>query len=121
MSHVSHVIYRYSTPCYADAAATLIVTGYTNDTSLLASASKALTKAFTDLVAGTCAQGHCNFYTMPCMFAYMSLKDKVDKQTVTKWEQLAAQMNPDKIYHGGQNNWGVVALAGEVSESSKWS
>jgi hypothetical protein len=51
---------------------------------------------------------------MPCMFAYILLKNKVDKQTVSKWDQLAAQIDPEKVYYNTGNNWGVVALTGEV-------
>ena len=52
---------------------------------------------------------------MPCMFAYALLKNRVDNQTVSKWNQLAAGIDPDRVYHSNGNNWGIVALTGEVS------
>jgi hypothetical protein len=122
-----HKEIQYSTPCYAHAAATLIATGYNKNNTLLESASRALTKALTELAENMCAEMHCNFFTMPCMFAYILLKNKVDKQTVSKWDQLAAQIDPEKVYYNTGNNWGVVALTGEYlryklgfSNSTTW-
>lgn len=86
---------QYATPCYAQSAATLIGSGYSNEyeryftqfkiqlyaicniyhsTGLLESAALALDSALQELATGTCAWGHSNFFTMPSMWAYDILK-----------------------------------------------
>lgn len=65
----------YSTPCYAFSAAQLYATGY--NTSLLHSASIALTNSLKQLASGHCQDNTCHFYMMPSMLAYHTLKDHI--------------------------------------------
>ncbi|XP_065828599.1 uncharacterized protein [Oscarella lobularis] len=104
----------HSTPCFANAASTLISTGYvTGDSDLVDQASRALTRSLTELATANCSQDQCNFFTMPSLFAYANLKDHVDKKSVGMWDSLLTAIDPKKTYKPASNNWATVALTGE--------
>lgn len=112
-----HKEVQYSTPCYAWAAAALVKSG--RQTNLLESASRALDAALAELSTGHAADGHGDFFTFPCMFAYEALRDRVAPGRRGLWEEDLRAIAPKLSYHdlpGPKrlvHNWNVVALSGE--------
>eukprot|EP00049_Salpingoeca_infusionum_P011698 m.204129 g.204129 ORF g.204129 m.204129 type:complete len:838 (+) comp15006_c0_seq5:63-2576(+) len=116
---------QYSTPTFAFAGATLVASGYYNQSytaSLLEDVSLAMTAALTALQFGQpigdqgCAQGHCNFYTMPLMLAMETLNGSVSKLQFEQWESITRSIDPYKAYKSwphAAGNWAIVALTGE--------
>lgn len=89
---------QYSTPCYAFAAAALVARR--GEAELLQSAVAAWGIAAFDLANASCAQGHCNFYVLPLMFAYRLLAPLVNESTVASWNATLARIDPYVSYHG---------------------
>jgi hypothetical protein len=113
-----HREYQYSTPTFALAAATLIVSG--RDGELLGSASKALDSALYQLASGAVTDRHGDFFILPTMMAYRHLKDIVDPTTRKRWDRYLEIINPEIAYSDligkGQPdviNWNSGAIAGE--------
>lgn len=109
---------RRQTPCYAFASATLVQTNVLpagiSSAALLNSSARAFTAAVTELQQANCAQGHCNFYTMPLMFALPVLAPLVAPSLAAQWNASLRGINPYVSYHGYlTNNWGIVALTGD--------
>eukprot|EP00043_Microstomoeca_roanoka_P000465 m.27809 g.27809 ORF g.27809 m.27809 type:complete len:831 (-) comp10335_c0_seq2:88-2580(-) len=116
---------QYSTPTFAFAGATLIKNQYFNASltaALTNDVALAMTAALTALSFGQpegeqgCAQGHCNFYTMPLMLALSALNGSVSEDQMQKWVNLTQSIDPTKAYKGwpgGIGNWAIVALTGE--------
>eukprot|EP00048_Salpingoeca_helianthica_P020710 m.8030 g.8030 ORF g.8030 m.8030 type:complete len:685 (-) comp5156_c0_seq2:41-2095(-) len=117
---------QYATPCFANAAALLVRENYYSGDfaqELLQRASLAMEAALTALVFGQpkgdqgCAQGHCNFYTMPLMFAFESFLNLVPDATLQRWRSLLSQVNATRAYSHWPHqagNWAIVALTGEA-------
>ncbi|EDQ87592.1 uncharacterized protein MONBRDRAFT_33248 [Monosiga brevicollis MX1] len=116
---------QYSTPTFAFAGATLLEHQYFNASThnaVLTDVSLAMTAALTALQYGQpngehgCAQGHCNFYTMPLMLALESLNGTVDASLFASWTNLARNIKPERSYSSwphASGNWAIVALTGE--------
>lgn len=109
---------QYSTPCYAWAAAALVVGN--RQTNLLDSAARALENALQQLADATPCDRHGDFFTVPCMFAYENLKGLVPPERRKKWETLLTAMDPQRCYSDlplpsrqRMGNWNLVATAGE--------
>lgn len=121
----AHEEIQYSTPTFAFAGATLYRYKHFDSTpaaEMLASVDLAMTAALTALVYGQphgnegCAQGHCNFYTMPLMLAIETLNGTVNASLFNTWTRLATQIVPTRAYRAwphATGNWAVVALTGE--------
>ena len=82
----SHAEEEYSTPCFAHAAATLVVHGARTD--LLAPAVAALTCSASELSRKDCATGHCDFFALPVMRTYDLLAPLVPAATAASWEAM---------------------------------
>lgn len=121
---------QMSTPTWAFGAVTLLANGVYNASvapKLLADASLALDVALTALAFGQphgdqgCAQGHCNFYTLPISLAIRQLiaSNLTTPAQVAKWAAVASSIEVTKSYTGPNGwtpgNWGVVALVGEYA------
>jgi len=104
---------QYATPCFAFAAATVATQAGRDPTgSLLEAAALALDAAVEELLTKTCADGHCNFFTKPVMFAYSLLAPKVTPARLAKWQYGLTNMNVSD-YINLSENWGFVAAAGD--------
>ncbi len=109
---------QYATPCYAWAATALVVgEGRSN---LLQSAALSLDSALQQLADAKACDGHGNFFTVPCMFAYENLRDRVSRERRRKWEACLRRMDPYRCYRdlpvpnrSRLGNWNLVAAAGE--------
>jgi hypothetical protein len=111
-----HKEVQYSTPCYAWAAAALVMSG--RDTNMIDSTVRALDISLEELSTGHAADGHSDFFTFPCMFAYEALRDRVASERRATWETELRAIVPEKIYQDiprkrPPHNWAVVALSGE--------
>jgi rhamnogalacturonyl hydrolase YesR len=105
--------WQYSTPCFAAAAATLIV--HANRSDLAEPCAKAMDWATQCLRDRTCAQDHSDFYAPNIAHALKLLKGKVDAKRYAKWEANIRAFNPFGGYHApvGGGNWNVVSSDGE--------
>ncbi len=109
---------QYSTPCYAWAAAVLVVSGKRSD--LLESAAKALDCALQQLADAKPADRHGDFFTFPALLAYEHLRDRMPPERRKRWEQLLGTIDPYQAYRDvlsekkwEVHNWNIVAIAGE--------
>jgi hypothetical protein len=110
--------YQYSTPCYAWAAAALVIgAGRTN---LLDSAALALDSALKELAENKAANNHGDFFTFPAMLSIEHLRDRVPPARRMQWEDCLSDIVPEKSYrdvltskHPTVHNWNIVALSGE--------
>ena len=72
--------------------------------ALLEDTVLAMTAALTALAFGQpvgdqgCAQGHCNFYTMPLMIALQTLHGMVHAKQIEAWQAIARSIIPSKSY-----------------------
>ncbi len=99
----------------------------TYSAGLLADALLALDAALTALAFGQpqgnqgCAQGHCNFYTMPLSLAIKTViaNNLTTEAHIEKWESLFSSVVFSKSYNGPNGwtpgNWGLVAMTGEFA------
>jgi rhamnogalacturonyl hydrolase YesR len=107
------VEFQYSTPCFALAAATLVVYGGRKD--LLEPAAKAMDWATLTLSQGRAATHHEDFFSEQIGHAMPLFRPLVSKARYAKWQAQIAGFDPYKVYRAGigGNNWNVVALSGE--------
>ena len=76
----------------------------TYNAALLEDTVLAMTAALTALAFGQpvgdqgCAQGHCNFYTMPLMIALQTLNGIVSSEQIEAWQAIARSIIPSKSY-----------------------
>lgn len=106
--------YQYSTPCFALAAATLVVHKGRKD--LLEHAAKAMDWATWTLSQRKGATAHEDFFSPQIAHAFPLLKPLVDSERYSKWEKNIRSFNPYDTYRSGigGGNWNVVALSGEA-------
>lgn len=104
---------QYTTPTYAFSSALLAY--IENDKDLLSSSLLAFQSALTELVDGTCAQGHSNFYTLPLMLTYELYKNHslVEPSKIAQWDAMWVKVTPNGTHYHTTGNWGIVAAAGE--------
>ena len=109
---------QYSTPTYALAAATLVVSK--KDPELLGSASNALESSLFQLASSRVNDQHGDFFITPTMMAYRLLKNVVDPATKKRWDEYLRMIDPqlafaDLIGPGQDNviNWNSSAISGE--------
>jgi hypothetical protein len=109
--------FQYATPCYAYAAA--LIARYRGRRDLVGSATRAFTKAASDLAARTAADGHEDFYAMPLAHAYRILEGLETPAALADMAAPLAQFDPYAVYRkppggrgGSGSNWNCVALAG---------
>ncbi len=107
------VEWQYSTPCYALAAARLIVSSKRND--LIESASRALDWSTLTLSQRKAASAHEDFFSPQLAHAMPLLKPYVSPERYAEWETHIRSFDPYKTYRSriGGANWNVVALSGE--------
>ena len=113
----SHQEEEYSTPCFAHAAATLVL--YAGRSDLLAPASLALTWAVHGLATANCASASCDFYAVPVMRAVAYLSPLVANATAALWESELRSITPSTWEFTGQN-WELTAAAGEYVRMVAW-
>jgi hypothetical protein len=107
------VEWQYSTPCFALAAAELVV--HANRKDLLEPAAKAMDWACLTLSEKRAATAHEDFFPPQLAHALPLLKTLVAKERYDKWVKLLGGFNPWYVYRSspGRGNWNVVALSGE--------
>lgn len=105
--------WQYSTPCFALAAATLVVHADRKD--LLEPAAKAMDWATHCLKLRKGATAHEDFYPPQLAHALPLLKPLVAPERASRWEADLKAFDPFEIYRSapGHGNWNVVALSGE--------
>lgn len=110
---------QYSTPCYAWAAATLVVSGRSPD--LAESAMGALDAALTQLADAAPADRHGDFFLFFSMLAYQQLHGRASPQRRQRWQRQIGSVNPSVAYSDVVSlrkwhvlNWNAAALAGEL-------
>lgn len=104
---------QYSTPCFAWASALLVQEGV--DATLLDPATRALTFAIQSMYNGSafCAQATCDFYALPVMRAFLTLRPLVSPSIVSTWTSMLQGLDPNKTYEFTGQNWELTAAAGE--------
>lgn len=104
---------QYSTPAFAQAAATAVVYGGRSD--LLEAAAKAMDWASGRLKTSAGADGHDDFYPPMLAHAFRLLENRVSTSRAATWR---SNLNFDPYavygYAPGSFNWNVVASAGEA-------
>jgi rhamnogalacturonyl hydrolase YesR len=105
--------FQYSTPAFAQAAATLVAYGNRND--LIEPAAKAMDWAMRGLSERKAANAHEDFYAPMLAHTLRLLKPHVDSRRSAQWESQVRDFDPYKTYRvpAGGSNWNVVALSGE--------
>jgi hypothetical protein len=108
-----NVEFQYSTPCFALAAATLVVHAGRED--LLEPAAKAMDWSCHTLKQRKAATAHEDFYPPPIAHALMLLEGRVDPARYQRWQDDIRSFEPRAVYRSapGAGNWNVVALSGE--------
>jgi hypothetical protein len=119
---ITHVEEEYATPCWAHAAATLVVYGGRAG-DLLGPACLALSSCIRELshTVGQgqgCASGHCDFFMVPVMKALDLLSPLAPPDTVAAWEAGLKNLSYASFEFPG-NNWEVVAATGEYARIVK--
>jgi len=104
---------QYSTPAYAQAAATAVA--YANRADLLETAALAMDWASSRLKVGQAAGGHDDFYPPMLAHAYRLLAPRVGSTRAAAW-RANLDFDPYSIYNyaPGSFNWNVVAACGEA-------
>ncbi len=105
---------QYSTPAFAQAAATLVQ--YAGRADLLEPASRAFSFSLQALVDKTSADRHADFYIPMLMHAHRILASRVSPELRAKWETQLRSLVPEKTYTSvtGHGNWNLVNVAGEA-------
>lgn len=111
---------QYATPYYAMCGSVLYVNNYRSDQpgavisdpGFLESIALALDRATWELYASQAADGHSNFFTVPCMIAYWNLKDDVDPSRAATWESNLTGMSTNQ-YCTCTLNWMLTASTGD--------
>jgi hypothetical protein len=111
----THEEMEYATPCFAHAAATLVV--HDARTDLLAAASAALTSSIRQLshpkgVGQGCATSSCDFFALPVMRALDLLMPLVPAATGEDWVAGLKNISVDS-WERTNNNWELTSAAGE--------
>ena len=111
----THQEMEYATPCFAHAAATLVV--HASRPDLLPAASAALTSSIRQLshpkgVGQGCATASCDFFALPVMRALDLLSPLVPAATAADWVSSLKAITIDSWERTG-NNWELTAAAGE--------
>ena len=115
---------QYSTPCYAWVSA-LLAGARGGKADFLESASAALTASLHELITGTPADRHGDFFTIFVMLAFDQLKTRVSVEQRESWAHALKTMHASCIYkdvftlrNWSVNNWNMVALSGEYARSA---
>ncbi len=105
--------YQYSTPCFALAAARLVVSRDRKD--LLEPAMKALDWSTLTLSQRKAASAHEDFFSPQIAHAIPLLKSFASSERYSKWVSNMSSFDPIITYRAkpGGGNWNVVALSGE--------
>lgn len=105
---------QYSTPAFAQAAATLVA--YGNRSDLLEPATRAFSFSLDALANKTTADGHADFYIPMMMHAHRILAPRVSSQLRDKWVGQLRALVPQKTYRdtGGRGNWNIVNVTGDM-------
>ncbi len=103
---------QYATPYYAMCGSVLYTCGFRTDADFLESVALALDRATWELANSAAADGHSNFFTMPCMIAYWNLENHVDPARVAVWESRLTSM-PTSQYNTCCLNWMLTASTGD--------
>ena len=105
--------WQYSTPCFALAAATLVV--HAGRTDLLEPAAKAMDWASMTLSQRKAATAHEDFFPPQIAHALPLLKPLVSQERYNIWIDHIRSFDPYATYRAGTGggNWNVVALSGE--------
>ena len=111
---------QYATPYYAMCGSVVYVNNYRSenanavivDAGFLESISLALDRATYELYTRSCANGHSNFFTMPCMVAYLNLRDYVSTTRRQLWESRLSGMSTSQ-YATNTLNWNLTASVGD--------
>ncbi len=105
--------FQYSTPCFAFAAAVLVVHDGRED--LLDAAAGAIEWSAITLSQRRAATSHEDFYPPLIAHALSLLKSRIEPARFAKWTQFIKDFDPYAIYRvtPGENNWNIVALSGE--------
>lgn len=111
---------QYSTPFYALCGSVLYTANYRSDqpgavisdAGFLETVALALDRATWELYAAQSADGHSNFFVVPCMLAYWNLKDHVAASRAAQWETYLTGMSTNQ-YNTCCYNWMLTASAGD--------
>jgi hypothetical protein len=105
---------QYSTPAFAQAAATLVAFAGRND--LLEPATRAFSFSLSALVNKTTADKHADFYIPMMMHAHRILAPRVDSELREKWAGQLRSLVPEQTYRdtGGRGNWNIVNVTGDA-------
>ncbi|MBW3637073.1 MAG: hypothetical protein KY445_11530 [Armatimonadetes bacterium] len=105
---------QYSTPAFAQAAATLVQ--YAGRGDLLEPASRAFSFSLEALVNKTAADKHPDFYIPMMMHAHRILAPRVSPDLREKWKTQLQSLVPEETYRAssGHGNWNLVNVAGEA-------
>jgi len=108
-----NIEWQYATPCFALAAATLVVHKERKD--LLESAAKAMDWSCLTLSQRKAASRHEDFFSPQIAHALPLLRPLVDPERYANWGKNIRKFNPYETYRAapGGGNWNVVALSGE--------
>jgi len=106
----THLEMEYATPCFAHAAATLVVHGGRSD--LLGAAAAALTCSIRELTHPPCATASCDFFALPVMRTLDLLLPLVPAATGEAWVGGLKNITL-KTWEKTGNNWELTAAAGE--------
>jgi hypothetical protein len=107
---------EYSTPCFAHAAATLVVSG--GDSNLLTPAVLALSASLEELATKNCASASCDFFSIPVMRSYALLGPLVSSTTLATWTTALKNISLHTWELPGQN-WELTSAAGEFDRIVK--
>jgi hypothetical protein len=118
----THQEMEYATPCWAHAAAALVVHGG-RAADLLAPASLALTCSIRQLSHAVgqgqgCATASCDFFMVPVMRAYDLLAPLAPPATAAAWVAGLQNISHASFEYTGQN-WELTAAAGEYVRLNK--
>lgn len=104
---------QYSTPAFAQAAATLVVHAGRED--LLGAATRAMSFATAALANKTTADNHPDFYIPMLMHARRLLQTRVHQSTWDVWTEQLQSLVPEHVYRDavGRANWNLVNVCGE--------
>ncbi|MGI8906953.1 MAG: glycoside hydrolase family 88/105 protein [Candidatus Sumerlaeaceae bacterium] len=105
--------FQYSTPCFAFAAAELVVNAGRSD--LLEPAAKAMDWSVQTLSQRQAASAHEDFFAPQLGHGLPLLKPLVSAERYARWTKQIADFDPWYVYRfaPGRGNWNIVALSGE--------
>lgn len=101
---------QYATPCFAHAA--IVQAIQSGDPDTLQAGLRALNSSVQDMAAWTCANGHCNFFTVPVMLGIEAARPYISANLFSFYLSRMALVAPNRYSNNGIN-WGIVAAAGE--------